>query len=738
MKYLQRAINMFMSVALVWSLTPVGAIALEGEPTVDDTEAVVADLPSDEGAAVTPGVDAGGVDDEPAGDDVMPSEEPSDDVAPVEPADDNPEVVADDEGTDPEEGLVEEDTASTDVDGEKTKEDLAAESEEEKPQATKPELNIEAHVQNVGWMKSVGEGKLAGTSGRSLRVEGFKISLTGDDIPAGSIEYQTHVQNIGWQGWVKDGALAGTTGKSLRVEAIKIRLTGELADAYDIYYQGHVQNLGWMSLAKNGEATGSSGHSYRIEPIRVWLVPKGEKAPSTSVDTSKVFYGILGLTYQAHVQDIGWQASVGSNGLAGTTGKSKRIEALKVSITGLDVDGGITYRTHVQNVGWQGWASNGALAGTTGRGLRVEAFEAKLTGEIANQYDLYYCVHVSNIGWLGWAKNGETAGSTGMSHRVEAIKIAMVPKGSGAPSGVTAAYPKPCVSAASISYASKVQNSSSWQSNVKNGATSGTTGKSLWVEGMRAIVSGEEGSVSYRACLPGGSWTSWSKDGAELLSSGKRFEAIQVKLSGTVSTTYDVWYRTHVQNVGWTGWTKNGSSAGSTGLNYRIEAYQIMLVPKGGSAPGNTYRPLVNKDNLYDAMTRKAQGYSSSTGYLLMVDTTNCYVGVYQGRQGSWNRIQYWRCSCGASGTPTVKGVFSVFKKPLWFGHAGEYRVWYATGFYQEYYFHSVLYTDDNYQNRFVDARLGKHISQGCIRMDIKNAKWIYDHIPYGTTVVTY
>jgi len=26
----------------------------------------------------------------------------------------------------------------------------------------------------------------------------------------------------------------------------------------------------------------------------------------------------------------------------------------------------------------------------------------------------------------------------------------------------------------------------------------------------------------------------------------------------------------------------------------------------------------------------------------------------------------------------------------------------------------------------------------GCVRMDINNAKWIYDTIPSGTTVVTY
>jgi len=32
------------------------------------------------------------------------------------------------------------------------------------------------------------------------------------------------VQNIGWSDWVYDGAVAGTVGKSLRLEAVQIEL----------------------------------------------------------------------------------------------------------------------------------------------------------------------------------------------------------------------------------------------------------------------------------------------------------------------------------------------------------------------------------------------------------------------------------------------------------------------------------------------------------------------------------
>ena len=37
-----------------------------------------------------------------------------------------------------------------------------------------------------------------------------------------------------------------------------------------------------------------------------------------------------------------------------------------------------------------------------------------------------------------------------------------------------------------------------------------------------------------------------------------------------------------------------------------------------------------------------------------------------------------------------------------------------------------------------MDDRLGMHLSHGCVRLNINNAKWIYDNIPRGTTVVSY
>ena len=139
------------------------------------------------------------------------------------------------------------------------------------------------------------------------------------------------------------------------------------------------------------------------------------------------------LAYRSHISKRGWESCDCKNGeISGTTGQSLQIEALKVAVHGAD-DLGITYRAHVQNIGWQNWVSGGSIAGTTGKSLRVEAVELKLTGSISDAYDLYYRVHSSSFGWLDWAKNGEPAGSSGWGRAVEAIQIVIVKKGESAP-----------------------------------------------------------------------------------------------------------------------------------------------------------------------------------------------------------------------------------------------------------------------------------------------------------------
>ena len=301
-----------------------------------------------------------------------------------------------------------------------------------------PSVNYSTHVQDIGWQGYVKDGSTAGTTGQSKRLEAIRIKLSNNTSYNGTIQYQTHIQDIGWQGWKMNDEMSGTSGQSKRLEAIRIKLTDELAENYDIYYRVHAQEFGWLGWAKNGESAGTAGYSYRLEAIEVKLVEKGGKAPGSTQDAYRQRY----VSYQTHVQDIGWQGIKYDGEEAGTSGQSKRLEAINISLSNPLYSGSIEYQTHVQDVGWQGWKANGQMAGTSGQSKRLEAIRIKLTGEMAKQYDIYYRVHSQEFGWLGWAKNGESAGTEGYSYRLEAIQIQLVKKGGSAPGSTSNCFYK--------------------------------------------------------------------------------------------------------------------------------------------------------------------------------------------------------------------------------------------------------------------------------------------------------
>ena len=325
------------------------------------------------------------------------------------------------------EELLVAETVEEDLAAAKAENDRALSSALAASSSKAPALAYRAHVQNIGWQKWVAAGKLAGTTGRSLRVEALDFRLENAD---GGIQMRSHVQNVGWQDWVNAGTISGTEGRGLRVEAIQVRLTGEIAKTYDVRYRVHVQNVGWTSWKIGGQSAGTSGRGLRLEGMEIKLV----KRPDPSKETAPLAASVTledGISYSAHVQNIGWQDWVSNGEAIGTSGKALRMEALGVRLVGMD--GGVRYRAHVQDIGWQGWAEDGQLSGTSGAGKRVEAFAIELTGEVKKTHDVWYRVHVQNVGWLGWAKNGALAGSEAHSYRMEAMEIRLQEKGSPAP-----------------------------------------------------------------------------------------------------------------------------------------------------------------------------------------------------------------------------------------------------------------------------------------------------------------
>ncbi len=304
----------------------------------------------------------------------------------------------------------------------------------------KPTVQYKVHVQSYGDQEWRSNGKSAGTSNESKRLEGIWMKLDDAFPVSGGIRYQTHVQSYGWENdWKTDGGMSGTSGESKRLEAIRIELTGDVKDYYDVYYRVHAQRLGWMGWAKNGAEAGTAGMSWRLEAIQVVLVPKDNQQPGdvegiqSAIDTP--YFQRTDVAYHTHVQTYGWEQEWRKNGeSSGTSGEAKRLEGLEIRLENGNLEGSIEYRSHVQTYGWEeDWRRDGDTSGTEGESKRLEAMQIQLTGQVADYYDVWYRVHSQTLGWLGWATNGEEAGTAGASKRLEALEVVLLPKGSDAP-----------------------------------------------------------------------------------------------------------------------------------------------------------------------------------------------------------------------------------------------------------------------------------------------------------------
>ncbi|WP_426350454.1 NlpC/P60 family protein [Alloiococcus sp. CFN-8] len=151
-------------------------------------------------------------------------------------------------------------------------------------------INYKSHVSNIGWMSSVSDGDISGTTGRALPMEAINISSPSDDF---KIEYKAHVRSIGDMPVTNEGNNAGTTGRALPIEAISVSLKDSKeneASGYIVKYRAHVEDIGWMPWVSNGQWAGTKGQAKSIEAIQIYIerVNNGVEV----VEYAKKFLGI--------------------------------------------------------------------------------------------------------------------------------------------------------------------------------------------------------------------------------------------------------------------------------------------------------------------------------------------------------------------------------------------------------------------------------------------------------------
>ena len=125
--------------------------------------------------------------------------------------------------------------------------------------------------------------------------------------------------------------------------------------------------------------------------------------------------------------------------------------------------------------------------------------------------------------------------------------------------------------------------------------------------------------------------------------------------------------------------------------------------------------------------------------YYVTVNLTDNIVTVYeQDKNGAYTvPVRAFLCS---GGEDTPEGTFQTIEKYDWRYLFGDVWGQYATRITGHYLFHSVPYFEKDKSTLEYEEynKLGTTASMGCIRLTVRDAKWIYDNCPVGTTITMY
>ena len=476
------------------------------------------------------------------------------------------------------------------------------------------QLNVKIYDKVNGWINydNVKGDTIIGSTGKSLSLQAINVILNNND--GYKLQYRTYLSNQGWSDWTNQGSVSGVTSGNNEIKAIMFRIIKDLS------ITGVTLNKQETTLVKGtsetlkatinpSDTTDSKVLTWTTSDSKVATVDSNGKVTGVlegkatiTVRTSNgktasckvaVVQQEPELIYQAHVADYGWLKTVSDGETAGTTGKNKQMEAIKINLINNVYKGTVSYSTHVADYGWMSWTDNGETAGTEGKNKQMEAIKIKLTGELEEKYDIYYRVHAEELGWLDWTSNGKAAGSTGYCYQIEAIEIKLVEKGSKAPGETERAY----VQKRYVKYVSHVADYG-WLTDVYDGSISGTIGKCKQMEAIKISLENQpyEGAIEYRTHSADIGWQEFRSNGmiAGTIGRNKQMEAIEIQLTGEMEKEYDIYYRVHIADYGWLDWAKNGASAGSEGMSKRIEAIEIKLAEKGSKISVETEHPFIN------------------------------------------------------------------------------------------------------------------------------------------------
>lgn len=136
--------------------------------------------------------------------------------------------------------------------------------------------------------------------------------------------------------------------------------------------------------------------------------------------------------------------------------------------------------------------------------------------------------------------------------------------------------------------------------------------------------------------------------------------------------------------------------------------------------------------------TQAGRKVKASKQYVIKVNKRQNVVTIYKHVKGKkYKPYKAFSCSTGVA---TPIGTFYLREKMRWHqlngGHYGQY----CSRIYRGFLFHSVWYyrADKTSQSYIQYNRLGTTASQGCVRLTVWDAKWLYENCSSGTKIVIY
>ena len=173
--------------------------------------------------------------------------------------------------------------------------------------------------------------------------------------------------------------------------------------------------------------------------------------------------------------------------------------------------------------------------------------------------------------------------------------------------------------------------------------------------------------------------------------------------------------------------------------NYSNEPYIVKISNIKEKNEKETTVKVNEKDLEKEKVDEKSKNESTAP-YFIKVNYTANVVTIYTKDSDGNYTVPYKAmvCSCG---TYTPKsGTYKTTNKYVWRPLINNVYGHYATRIVKKILFHSVPYTSSSNDalEYWEYDKLGQTASEGCVRLTVRDAKWIYNNCPRGTMVEFY